>query len=57
METQIKAIGYVRISSKEQIDGDSLTTQRGSIEDFTKQQGYKLIEIYADEGISGGSVK
>jgi DNA invertase Pin-like site-specific DNA recombinase/Skp family chaperone for outer membrane proteins len=57
METKIKAAGYVRVSSKEQVDGESLTTQRKSIESFCKQNNYELVEIYADEGISGGSVK
>lgn len=53
----IKVAGYVRVSSKEQVDGESLTTQRKSITDFASKQGYELTEIYADEGISGGNVK
>jgi site-specific DNA recombinase len=57
METKIKAAGYVRVSSKEQVDGESLSTQRKSITDFALQHDYKLTEIYADEGISGGTVK
>lgn len=56
-EEQIKAAGYVRVSSKEQVEGESLSTQRKSITDFCKSQGWKLTNIYADEGISGGSVK
>ena len=52
-----KAAGYIRVSSKEQTEGESLDTQRQSIKDFCKQQGYQLTEIYADEGISGGNVK
>jgi site-specific DNA recombinase len=53
----IKAAGYIRVSSKEQIEGESLSTQRQSIKSFAKQQDWELIDIYADEGISGGSVK
>lgn len=56
-EGPVKAAGYVRVSSKEQVEGESLTTQRQSITDYIKQQGWRLTEIYADEGISGGSVK
>jgi site-specific DNA recombinase len=56
-EGGLKAAGYVRVSSKEQVDNESLSTQRQSIKNFAKQQGWKLAEIYADEGISGGSVK
>jgi len=42
METQIKAAGYIRVSTKKQVDDESLTTQQGSITSFVKQQGYKL---------------
>lgn len=56
-EEPIKAAGYVRVSSKEQVGNESLSTQRPSIENFCKAQGWKLINIYADEGISGGTVK
>lgn len=57
METKIKAAGYVRVSSKEQVDWESLTTQRKNIKSFAKKNEYALVETYADEGISGGSVK
>jgi site-specific DNA recombinase len=56
MET-LRCAGYVRVSSKEQIDGESLTTQRKSISDFAALNNYKLTEIYTDAGISGGSMK
>lgn len=56
MET-IKVAGYIRVSTPGQVDEESLTTQRKSIETFAKQNNYTLVEIYADEGISGGSVK
>ncbi|MCK9229126.1 MAG: recombinase family protein [Syntrophales bacterium] len=52
-----KAAGYVRVSSAEQVGGESLSTQRQSIKDYVKAQGWQLTEIYADEGISGGTVK
>ncbi|MBW1765355.1 MAG: recombinase family protein, partial [Deltaproteobacteria bacterium] len=54
---QIKSAGYIRVSSKEQTEGESLSTQRQSIKNYIKQQGWKLTDIYADEGISGGSIK
>ena len=56
-EQGLKAAGYIRVSSKEQVDGESLSTQRQSIKNYAKAQGWKLTDIYADEGISGGSVK
>jgi len=52
-----KAAGYVRVSSKGQVDNESLTTQRRSIKDYAKSKGWELLDIYADEGISGGSTK
>ena len=51
-----KAAGYIRVSSKGQVDNESLSTQRKSIQNFCKQNKYKLTEIYEDAGISGGSV-
>ncbi len=56
-EQGLKAAGYVRVSSKEQVDGESLSTQRQSIKNYAKAQEWELTDIYADEGISGGSVK
>ncbi len=52
-----RAAGYIRVPSKEQVDGESLSTQRESIRNFVKSQDWKLTDIYSDEGISGGSVK
>jgi len=57
MKTPTRTCGYIRLSSKEQVGGESLTTQHKSITQFAKQAGYKLTEIYSDEGISGGSVE
>lgn len=55
---KIKAGGYVRVSTLRQANkGESLETQRKEIEAFAKKEGFKLAKIYADEGISGGSVK
>jgi site-specific DNA recombinase len=52
-----KAAGYVRVSSGKQVEGESLSVQRKSIEQYCKANNIELIEIYADEGISGGTVK
>ncbi len=53
--TKIRAAGYVRVSTKGQIEDESLSTQKKSITQFAEQHDYKLTEIYADEGISGGT--
>jgi len=57
MEKQIKCCGYVRVSTSQQVDHESLTTQKTSITNFPKLHGYRQTEIYRDEGISGGTVK
>ena len=49
-----RAVGYIRVSTAEQKEeGYSLLGQRKNIEMFAEKQGYELIDVYADEGISG----
>jgi site-specific DNA recombinase len=50
-----RAAGYVRVSTPIQAkEGESLSTQRQAIEKYCKsKEGVELVEIYADEGISG----
>jgi site-specific DNA recombinase len=58
MEKQIKAAGYVRVSTAIQAEeGESLATQRQQIEDFIKQKNWQLTNIYADEGATGTKVE
>ena len=49
---KLKAAGYRRVSMREQIDGHSLDAQEKNIRDYTATQGWELIEIYTDAGIS-----
>jgi site-specific DNA recombinase len=57
----IRVVAYIRVSSKAQADkGESLSTQLKDIEKYVKKQkgnGWKLIEVYVDAGISGASVE
>jgi predicted site-specific integrase-resolvase len=64
MQTQVKgsqmekAVGYVRVSSPGQAkDGESLSTQRKAIKEYCKKNNFSLVQIYADEGISGATTK
>lgn len=51
------AIGYVRVSTQEQAsEGVSLDTQRDRLRVYCKANGIKLIDIIADEGISGSTL-
>lgn len=54
----MKAVGYVRVSTEEQArEGVSLDNQRKRIEAFCVAKDWTLGRIYADEGISGSSLK
>src|SRR5262249_61171171 len=43
---------YVRVSSKEQVEGYSLDAQRRACRDLCASRGYQVVADYADEGIS-----
>ena len=48
----LRAVGYRRVSMREQVDGFSLDAQENSITKYAREQGWKLITIYQDAGIS-----
>ncbi len=49
-----KAIGYVRVSTADQRDnGVSLEAQRERIKKWCDADGYRLVEVFDDAGISG----
>ncbi len=42
MEKLTKAVGYIRISTPEQVhEGESLTTQRKQVEEYIEQKGWR----------------
>ena len=48
------AVGYIRVSTHEQAqEGVSLDVQRDKLRSYCKGVGIKLVEVFADEGISG----
>jgi len=49
----LDVLGYIRVSTKTQMDGYGLKTQESAIIDFCQKNGYNLIEILRDEGLSG----
>ncbi|KKN26223.1 hypothetical protein LCGC14_0876860 [marine sediment metagenome] len=54
----MKAVGYIRVSTEEQArEGVSLDNQRKRIEAFCVAKDWTLGRIYADEGISGSSLR
>jgi len=53
----MKAIGYVRVSTEDQArEGISLDNQRSRIRAFCEAKEWSLIDIVADEGVSGTSL-
>jgi len=55
MKTQTKqAIGYIRVSTERQAsEGASLEAQQAKIEQWCFANGYELVSVFKDEGISG----
>lgn len=47
-----RAVGYRRVSAREQVEGHSLDAQEVHIRNFVESQGWHLLEIYTDAGIS-----
>lgn len=46
------AVIYVRVSSKEQVDGSSLATQEKICTEYALREGYKIVDVYVEEGES-----
>jgi site-specific DNA recombinase len=52
------AVGYIRVSTQEQAaEGVSLDAQRDKLKSYCKGIGVRLVEVFADEGISGGTME
>ena len=48
------AVGYVRVSTEDQAsNGHGLKVQREAIEAFARSQGYELVDVIIDAGVSG----
>lgn len=58
MDEKLTVVGYVRVSSEEQAKkGLSIEYQIDKIKEYCKLKEYKLSNIYADKGRSGGTIK
>lgn len=51
------AFAYLRLSNEEKVAGESasITNQRRIAEDYCRQNGIRLIQVFADDGWSGGN--
>lgn len=52
----MKAVGYIRVSTDEQIEMFGLKVQRDEIASYAKRNSYELREIYEDAGFSGSDM-
>lgn len=52
----MRFLGYIRVSTKRQVDGYSLKLQCSKIEEYCKLMDYELVDVYEDKGISGTSI-
>jgi site-specific DNA recombinase len=50
----MKAVGYCRVSSQEQINGTSMESQQEQIRAYATLKGLDLVDILVDAGVSGG---
>lgn len=50
---QKSALGYIRISDKKQIEGESPETQRRKIQEYANSNNIKILEWFYDEAKSG----
>ena len=49
----MKAIAYIRFSTKKQEEGSSIERQAETIEGYCQEKGLDLIETFIDDGFSG----
>ena len=53
----LRVAAYCRVSTEKEQQLDSLEKQKEFFEEFARQNNYQLINIYADEGITGRQIK
>lgn len=49
------AVGYIRVSTAEQVGGFGLDAQEAAIRAYCQANGLRLVAVYRDEGISGSN--
>lgn len=52
----MNVLGYIRVSSKKQVEGYSLKLQEDKINAYCSMMDYNLVNVYRDEGITGMSI-
>ncbi len=52
-----RCVIYVRVSSEKQVDGYSLDSQEDLCKKRAEQQGYEIVKVYREEGLSAKTTK
>jgi DNA invertase Pin-like site-specific DNA recombinase len=52
MEETMRAVGYRRVSMREQVDGFSLDAQENNIRKYATERNWQVVQVYTDAGIS-----
>jgi len=52
-KTTTKAVEYLRVSGRGQVDGDGFTRQADTIGKYAAQHGVEVVDTFRDEGVSG----
>jgi DNA invertase Pin-like site-specific DNA recombinase len=55
MAARQRVVGYIRVSTAEQVDGFGLQVQEKAIRAYCRAQRLRLVAILSDEGISGSN--
>jgi DNA invertase Pin-like site-specific DNA recombinase len=50
-----RAIGYLRVSTREQVDGFGLDVQEAAIRRYCRSESLRLVDIESDQGVSGSN--
>jgi site-specific DNA recombinase len=54
MKVKKIVVGYARVSTSNQKEEGTIEIQQNALREYSKPKGYKLEEIFSDDGISGG---
>ena len=49
-----KIIGYCRVSTDNQKEEGTISLQRDALAEYARLKGYELVQVFEDEGVSGG---
>lgn len=52
MNHPLRGVGYVRVSTIDQVENESLATQEKFIRDFAERKNIQMVKLFSEEGVS-----